>query len=260
MAEKRMFAKSIIDSDQFLDMPTTAQLLYFHLCMRGDDDGFINNPKSIMHNVRCTEDDMRILIAKKYVIPFESGIVVIKHWKIHNYIQKDRYRPSNFEEKQQILIDEKTKEYKLDTECIQLVYIDKNSIDKNSIDKNSIDILSGKPDKLSTEIKAIVDYLNEVSGKNFRAGTPKTKALIKARLNEGFSVNDFKAVIDKKYKQWRGGDMEKYIRPETLFGTKFEGYLNESDVVKMPRTKKHEETPSERAMRMLNEVIGGQTE
>ena len=255
MAEKRMFAKSIIDSDQFLDMPTTAQLLYFHLCMRGDDDGFINNPKSIMRNVRCTEDDMRILIAKQYVIPFESGIVVIKHWKIHNYIQKDRYRPSNFEEKQQILIDEKTKEYKLDTECIQPVYIDKNSIDKNSIDKNSIDILSGKPDKLSTEIKAIVDYLNEVSGKNFRAGTPKTKALIKARLNEGFSVNDFKAVIDKKYKQWRGGDMEKYIRPETLFGTKFEGYLNESDVVVIPRTKKYEETPSERAKRIMQEVM-----
>ena len=115
--------------------------------------------------------------------------------------------------------------------------------------------MSGKPDKLSTEIKAIVDYLNEVSGKNFRAGTPKTKALIKARLNEGFSVNDFKAVIDKKYKQWRGGDMEKYIRPETLFGTKFEGYLNESDVVVIPRTKKYEETPSERAKRIMQEVM-----
>ena len=254
MAEKRMFAKSIIDSDQFLDMPTTAQLLYFHLCMRGDDDGFINNPKSIMRNVRCTEDDMRILIAKQYVIPFESGIVVIKHWKIHNYIQKDRYRPSNFEEKQKVLIDEKTKEYKLDTGCIQPVYIDKNSIDKNSIDKNSIDILSGKPDQLSTDIYTIIDYLNEVSRKHFKAGTPKTKSLIKARLNEGFTVDDFKTVILKKYKQWKGGEMERYIRPETLFGTKFEGYLNESEIVEI--RKDRQETPSERAMRIRAEVLG----
>ena len=254
MAEKRMFAKSIIDSDQFLDMPTTAQLLYFHLCMRGDDDGFINNPKSIMRNVRCTEDDMRILIAKQYVIPFESGIVVIRHWKIHNYIQKDRYRPSNFEEKQQILIDDKTKEYKLDTECIQPVYIDKNSIDKISIDKNSIDILSGNPDQLSTDIYTIIDYLNEVSGKHFKAGTPKTKTLIKARLNEGFTVDDFKTVIQKKYKQWKGGEMERYIRPETLFGTKFEGYLNESEIMEI--RKDRQETPSERAMRIRAEVLG----
>ena len=222
--------------------------------MRGDDDGFINNPKSIMRNVRCTEDDMRILIAKQYVIPFESGIVVIRHWKIHNYIQKDRYRPSNFEEKQQILIDDKTKEYKLDTECIQPVYIDKNSIDKISIDKNSIDILSGNPDQLSTDIYTIIDYLNEVSGKHFKAGTPKTKTLIKARLNEGFTVDDFKTVIQKKYKQWKGGEMERYIRPETLFGTKFEGYLNESEIVEI--RKDRQETPSERAMRIRAEVLG----
>ena len=111
-----MFAKTIIDSDAFLDMPQSSQLLYFHLSMRADDEGFINNPKAIMRNVGCKEDDIKLLIAKKFIIPFESGVVVIKHWKIHNYIQKDRYKESKYmEEKASLMIDQNG-EY---TECIQ---------------------------------------------------------------------------------------------------------------------------------------------
>ena len=91
MAERRMFAKTIIDSDAFLDMPLTTQALYFHLSMRADDDGFINNPKKIQRMVGASDDDARLLIAKQFIIPFESGVVVIKHWKIHNYIRKDTY-------------------------------------------------------------------------------------------------------------------------------------------------------------------------
>lgn len=92
MAERRMFSKSVIDSDLFLDMPPTAQLLYFHLGMRADDDGFINNPRAAMRTVGAAADDMRILIAKKFVIPFESGVVVIRHWWTHNTMRKDRYK------------------------------------------------------------------------------------------------------------------------------------------------------------------------
>ena len=102
MAERRMFAKSIIDSDMFLDMPVTAQLLYFQLGMRADDDGFVNNPKRIMRDVRCSDDDMKVLIAKRYIIPFESGVIVIRHWKLHNFIRRDRYKPSTCEEKNMI--------------------------------------------------------------------------------------------------------------------------------------------------------------
>lgn len=94
MAERRMFAKTIIDSDAFLDMPLSTQALYFHLSMRADDDGFINNPKKIQRMVGCGDDDLKLLIAKSFIIPFESGIVVIKHWKIHNYIRSDRYKPT----------------------------------------------------------------------------------------------------------------------------------------------------------------------
>lgn len=92
MAERRMFAKTIIDSDAFLDMPLSAQALYFHLSMRADDDGFINNPKKIQRMVGASDDDCKLLLMKRFIIAFESGVVVIKHWKIHNYIQKDRYK------------------------------------------------------------------------------------------------------------------------------------------------------------------------
>lgn len=96
MAERRMFAKTIIDSDAFLDMPASTQVLYFHLSMRADDDGFVNNPRSIMRICGGKDDDMKLLIAKKFVIAFECNVVVIKHWRIHNYIQKDRKQATKY--------------------------------------------------------------------------------------------------------------------------------------------------------------------
>jgi len=116
MAERRMFAKTIIDSDIFIDMPLTTQALYFHLSMRADDDGFVNNPKKIQRMVCCSDDDMRLLIAKQFIIPFENGVCVIRHWKIHNYIQKDRYKPTLYQAEKSKLIEEKNGLY---TECIQ---------------------------------------------------------------------------------------------------------------------------------------------
>ena len=108
MANRRMFAKTIIDSDAFLDMPPSSQALYFHLAMRADDDGFINNPKSIMRVVGAKDDDIKLLVAKRFIIPFDSGVVVIKHWRIHNYIQKDRYTETKYiEEKNQLIINKK---------------------------------------------------------------------------------------------------------------------------------------------------------
>ena len=94
MAERRMFAKTVIDSDAFLDMPLTTQALYFHLSMRADDDGIVNNPKKIQRMVGASVDDAKLLAAKQFIIPFDSGIVAIRHWKLHNYIRSDRYNPS----------------------------------------------------------------------------------------------------------------------------------------------------------------------
>lgn len=124
MAERRMFAKTIVTSDAFLDMPPTARCLYFTLAMFADDDGFVNNPKSIMRQVGSTTDDMNILMAKKFVLIFESGVIVIKHWKIHNYIQSDRYHPTKYqEEKAQLSLDENKAYTQMDTPCIQDVSI-----------------------------------------------------------------------------------------------------------------------------------------
>lgn len=128
MAERRMFAKTIIDSDAFLDMPISARLLYYDLGMRADDDGFVNNPRKIMKTVSASEDDRNLLILKKFIIPFESGIVVIKHWKIHNYIQKDRYIETKYKEEKALLELDENKAYRIplnveNPPCIQNVYI-----------------------------------------------------------------------------------------------------------------------------------------
>ena len=142
-----MFAKTIIDSDAFLDMPMSTQALYFHLSMRADDDGFINNPKRIQRMIGASDDDLKLLIAKAFIIVFDSGVVVIKHWKIHNYIQSDRYKPTVYAEEKNMLEVKENKAYTLNNgECIQNGYITdtqvrlgKDSIGKDRLGKDSIE-------------------------------------------------------------------------------------------------------------------------
>ena len=142
MAEKRMFSKTIIDSDLFLDMPVSTQCLYFHLCMRADDDGFVNSPKKILRMVGSSDDDLRLLIAKSFIIPFDSGVVVIKHWRLHNYIRTDRYKETVYqEEKKQLELDD-NKTYTLGIPAVnqpstsRQPSIDKSRVDKVRLDKN----------------------------------------------------------------------------------------------------------------------------
>ena len=144
MAERRMFTKKITESDAFLDMPSSTQMLYFHFSMNADDDGFVNNPKKIQKMCGASDDDFKLLIAKSFIILFDSGIIVIKHWKMHNYIQADRYRPTDYVEEKSMLGIKSNKAYtldvsKMDTVCIQNGYIGKDSIGKVSIDKDSKD-------------------------------------------------------------------------------------------------------------------------
>ena len=118
MAERRMFAKAIIDSDAFLDMPLSTQALYFHLSMRADDEGFVGNPKKIQRMIGASDDDCRLLVIKRFILTFDSGIIVIKHWKIHNYIQADRFKKTTYlEEKSMLTLDGKNAY----TECIHNV-------------------------------------------------------------------------------------------------------------------------------------------
>ena len=116
MAERRMFAKTIVLSDAFLDMPLSARCLYFTLGMLADDDGFVNSPKSIMRQAGASTDDLNLLMAKRFILAFDSGVIVIKHWRIHNYIQKDRYKESKYIDEKATLTLDQNGAY---TECIQ---------------------------------------------------------------------------------------------------------------------------------------------
>lgn len=103
MANKRMFTMKIVDSDAFLEMPLSTQCLYFHLNMRADDDGFIGNPKKIMKIVGASEDDLKLLIAKRFVLCFEDGVIVIKHWRMHNTLSQNRYHETQYVDEKSIL-------------------------------------------------------------------------------------------------------------------------------------------------------------
>ena len=260
MAERRMMSKSIIKSDTFLDMPATTQNLYFHMLLDADDDGFINAPKSIMRMIGAKEDDMKVLTAKQFVIPFESGVVVIKDWKIHNYIQNDRYKPSALPERDLINI-QKDKSYTLkadvsnmDAKCIQPVSIGKDRIGKvrlgkDRIGKDRIDILCHvSHDDVDKSHFEIIEYLNLKTGSKFKPTTKPYVQAIRSRLKEGYTVNDFKTVIDKKCREWKGTKLEKYLTPKTLFApSHFDTYLNSNEMAAM--------TDTERKVAELNALI-----
>ena len=141
MAERRMFAKSIVLSDAFLDMPLSARCLYFTLGMFADDDGFVGSPKGIMRQCGASQDDMNILLAKRFVLGFDSGVIVIKHWRINNYLRNDRYQSTTYiEEKNTLILDEKNAYTEKDKDYgipnIGIPNIDKDSIVKDSIEYN----------------------------------------------------------------------------------------------------------------------------
>lgn len=251
-----MMSKSIIKSDTFLDMPATTQNLYFHMLLDADDDGFINAPKSIMRMIGAKDDDMKVLAAKQFVIPFESGVVVIKDWKIHNYIQNDRYKPSTLPERNLLNI-QKDKTYTLkddvsimDTKCIQTVSIGKDRlgkvrlgkdrIGKDRIGKVSIDTLCHvSHDDVDKSHYEIIEYLNLKTGSKFKPTTKPYVQAIRSRLKEGYTVDDFKTVIDKKCREWKGTKLEKYLTPKTLFApSHFDTYLNSNEMAAMTDTEK----------------------
>ena len=179
MAERRMFAKTIIDSDAFLDMPVTARLLYYDLSMRGDDDGFINSPKKIMRMIGASQDDLSLLIAKKFIIPFDNGVVVIKHWRIHNYIRKDTYKETPYKEQKALLELDENNAYRL-SEDIRQLSVDEPStqdrIGKDRIGKDNVVVESGgvsqwlsnrltdeqweKLDNQYCDLPALIDYVD----------------------------------------------------------------------------------------------------
>ena len=247
-----MMSKKIIDTDNFLDMPQSTQCLYFHLLLRADDDGFIQSPKSIMRITGCKDDDLKLLNAKGFVIGFETGVIVIRHWRIHNYVQSDRYSKSELPEAKCVELKNKVYEVVgqpinpdntyMDTKCIQNGYNPDTQIriDKIREEENRIETLCHVThDDVDKSHFEIIEYLNLKTGSRFKATTKPYMQAIRSRLKEGYTVDDFKTVIDKKCREWKGTKLEKYLTPKTLFApSHFDTYLNSNEMAAMTDTER----------------------
>lgn len=232
MAQKRMFTMKICDSDAFLDMPLSTQCLYFHLCMRADDDGFIGNPKRIKSLVGASEDDLKLLIAKRFVLSFEDGVIVIKHWKMHNYIQSDRYTPTAYIEEKKMLGIKSNKAYtldvnNLDTECIQDVSTDLDlDLDQElDIEVNKEIVLI----KEKVNYQQIADMYNEICisfPKLTKLSNARKKA-IGARLKE-YSIENFRDLF-------YGAETSNFLKGknERNWSATFDWLLKDSNMAKV---------------------------
>lgn len=228
-----MFSNTITDSDLFLEMSLSAQALYFHLGLHADDEGFVSSPKRIVRATGCNEDDLKLLIAKGFVICFDSGIIVITHWNLHNSIRKDRKKDTFFKTEKALLTLNNGVYSEVDNQLTTTCQPTDNRMSaQDKISKDNINnIVEQSPTIHISEIKEIISYLNQKARTNYKPTTKNTQKHINARLNEGYTVDDFKKVIDTKCSEWLNTDYSKYLRPETLFGNKFESYLNTSAAV-----------------------------
>ena len=201
MAERRMFAKTIIDSDAFTEMPLSTQALYFHLSLRADDDGFLNCAQKIMRMIGAAKNDYDVLLAKRFVIQFNDGICVIKHWRIHNYIQSDRYKPTVYQEEKAALSVKSNGSYtlkeqnvkQLDTPCIQDGYTLETQVrlGKDSIVKNSIEVADEPLDDFSKTI----EYFKEHRKKIKKPMSERAVELLNSKL-ETLAPNDKEKQIE----------------------------------------------------------------
>lgn len=198
MAERRMFAKTVIDSDAFLDMPLSAQALYFHLSMRADDDGFINNPKKIQRMIGCNDDDLKLLIAKSFVIPFESGIVVIKHWKLHNYIRADRYKKTVYQDEKAMLIEKENKVYSLG---VPPGIPNNNQLDtqvrlgKDRLGKDRLFLGENEEEPPNNKHQNIINKWNQLGLAKIKSINSNRSKMVQARIRE-YSLDDVIKAIE----------------------------------------------------------------
>ena len=256
MANKRMFSLNVVDTDRFLEMPVSARLLYYELGMRADDDGFVDNWKKILLFTGLKEDDMKLLIAKSFLIPFESGVIVIKHWRMNNYLQSDRKKDTAYQEELKMLDISKSGEYFInknyiikgpDEICIQNgsnMYT-QYSIDKNSIDKNNII----KEEEKQTKIRFKKPTIEEI------------EEYCKER-NNGINANAFYDFYESK--DWYVGknkmkDWKACIRTWEQRKTQNTNQVNEKVPDWYNKELKNEEmteTEKEELDSLINEVLG----
>lgn len=218
MAQKRAVSNKVVDTDAFLTMPQSTQLLYFHFVTRADDDGFLENPKSVMALCRANEDDLKILVAKSYIIPFESGIIVIRHWRIHALVRCDRYKPTEHQqEKSELLISDDNTYQRVGQQAIPIEQTSAPELsegdegEKISIYKEFLFVYNNYPCSINKNKKKCLNlYYSWLNGKTITImGSRKT-----VRYNH---IQIRFALI--KFKERHEDDEEQYIpRLPTFFG------------------------------------------
>lgn len=240
MAERRMVSKTVTQTQKFLRLPLEAQALYFHLILNSDDDGIVE-AFPVVRMIGSSEDSLGLLVIKQFIKPLgEDMVYFITDFNEQNKIRPDRHKPSihrelaverlGLEVDGNRLIDAaktaspkalpscQTSDGQMTDKCPHS--IGKDSIVEYSIDKDSVE--------QSPPYEEIISYLNQKLGTKYSHTSRDTKKHIQARFRDGFTLDDFKHVIDVKVSEW-GNDskMSSYLRPKTLFGTKFESYLNQ---------------------------------
>lgn len=186
MANRRMFSLDVVDTDIFLDLPISSQALYFQLGMRADDDGFVSSPKKITAMIGANRDDLKLLVAKGFVIALDDGIVVIRHWKQNNYIQSDRYKKTIYQ-RQLSALSSNNGIYEMDTECIQTV---SETYPQDRLGKDNI----GK----YIDYQQIFAIYNSIclSFPQLTKLSDKRKKAIRARFNQGYTIDDFTRLFE----------------------------------------------------------------
>lgn len=235
MANKRMFSLDVVDTDMFLEMPASTQALYFHLSMRADDDGVVSSPKKIVKIVGCAMDDLRLLVTKGYVIPFDNGVVVVTHWSINNnQIRSDRYKASRYQDVIELL-EKNGGVYRMSTECLPNVYQmsdilePQNRLDKNSIDKSINNICASVPDDTAkANRKKEANELFEQLWKAYpsKKGKAQVSDTAKARLLK-IGYDEMMRAIDRyTYDLEKDSDWRKPKNGSTFFNSGYVDYLD----------------------------------
>lgn len=231
MANKRMFSLDVVDTDMFLEMPASTQALYFHLSMRADDDGVVSSPKKIVKIVGCAMDDLRLLVTKGYVIPFDNGVVVVTHWNINNnQIRSDRYKASRYQDVIELL-EKNGGVYRMSTECLPNVYQMSDILEpQNRLDKNSIDnICASVPDDTAkANRKKEANELFEQLWKAYpsKKGKAQVSDTAKARLLK-IGYDEMMRAIDRyTYDLKKDSDWRKPQNGSTFFNSGYVDYLD----------------------------------
>ncbi len=250
MANKRMFSIDVTETDTFLEMPLTAQALYFHLAMRGDDDGFVSNPRSIMRVTGCNENDLKTLAESGYIITFRSGVIVISDWKVNNYLRGDRYKPTTFQNELSMLTETANKRYVLESgNQVPTVGIptDNQVTTQYRIEENRAVVdrvaTAAAESRADSDLAEIVQHFQEVIGMFPRSALDKLQ-----RWREVYPAEIIGAAIDEaaenNVRKWRYVD-------GVLKGWQADSVRTLGDVEARREARKKPEQPQERKFEVL---------